>query len=215
MRGKVKQKLKDIYKKLYCAFGPQGWWPGDSAFEVMVGAILTQNTNWQNVSRAINNLKKDKSLSINKLYAMPAHELAQLIRPVGYYNIKAKRLKNFFAFLLKNYKGNIRQMVKKDLFLLRKELLSVNGVGEETADSMLLYAIKKPIFVVDAYTRRIFSRHKLIPEGADYAQTQELFMDNLKADIKMFNEYHALIVKLGKDFCRKQNPRCQECPLRD
>ena len=144
---------------------------------------------------------------------MPVSKLAQLIRPAGYYNIKARRLKNFLDFFFKNYSASVKNISGKDLFLLRKELLAVNGIGQETADSMLLYALNKPIFVVDAYTRRIFSRHKLIPESADYSQTQRFFMDNLKPDTKMFNEYHALIVKLGKDFCRKNNPRCQACPL--
>ncbi|MCM8779545.1 MAG: endonuclease III domain-containing protein [Candidatus Omnitrophica bacterium] len=208
-----KRLLKKIYLMLLEKFGPQGWWPGDSAFEIMVGAILTQNTNWQNVSRAIKNLKKEKALSAQKLYSLPLKKLASLIKPAGYYNIKAKRLKNFLDFFFKNYQGDIRLMAKKDLAALRHELLSVNGIGEETADSILLYALNKPIFVVDAYTRRIFSRHKFLAPDATYTQTQGLFMQNLKADTKIFNEYHALIVRLGKDFCRKSKPRCLECPL--
>ncbi|MCM8763011.1 MAG: endonuclease III domain-containing protein [Candidatus Omnitrophica bacterium] len=209
----MREKLKEIYHKLYSVFGPQGWWPADSPFEVMVGAILTQNTNWQNVSAAIANLKKAKALSAEKLSHLPFRKLAQLIRPAGYYNIKTKRLKNFLNFFLKKYQASIKKMTKKDLLALRHELLGVNGIGQETADSILLYALNKPIFVVDAYTKRIFFRHKLINKNATYSQLQHLFMQNLKADVQMFNEYHALLVKLGKDFCRKNNPRCSKCPL--
>jgi len=210
----MRKRLKDIYIKLYSAFGPQGWWPGETPFEVMVGAILTQNTNWQNVSRAINNLKKEKLLSASKLNSLRLKKLASLIRPAGYYNIKAKRLKNFLDFFFKHYKGNIRSLSKKETTELRRELLGVNGIGEETADSILLYALNRPVFVVDTYTKRILSRHKLVKEEAPYRVLQNLFADNLIANVKMFNEYHALLVKLGKDFCRKLKPRCAQCPLK-
>ncbi|MDD5611341.1 MAG: endonuclease III domain-containing protein, partial [Candidatus Omnitrophica bacterium] len=153
-------------------------------------------------------------LSAKKLNSLKPQKLAQLIRSAGYYNIKAKRLKNFLDFFFKKYKADIKNMAGLDTALLRSELLAVNGIGEETADSILLYALNKPVFVVDAYTKRIFSRHKMIKPDAAYKDTQDLFTQNLKADKQMFNEYHALLVKLGKDFCRKHNPRCPLCPLK-
>lgn len=204
--------LFTIYKKLYKFFGLQHWWPGDTSFEVMVGAILTQNTNWQNVERAIDNLKKNKCLSAVAMKKISQNRLAQLIRPAGYYNIKAKRLKNFVKFLFSEYKGQIKNMRVQNHLILRAKLLSVNGIGQETADSILLYALNKPIFVVDAYTKRVLSRHKLISEDATYNHIQDYFMNNLKKDRKLFNEYHALIVRLGKDIC-KTKPNCSICPL--
>jgi len=212
--GASGQKLHLIYKSLYRHFGPQHWWPADSAFEVMVGAILTQNTNWLNVERAIKSLKKNKLLELNKLYNLPKTRLAKLIRPAGYYNIKAKRLKNFFSFLIKNYNGSLKKMCEAHMQDLREQLLSVNGIGAETADSILLYALDKPVFVVDAYTKRMLSRHGLVNEKSEYAEVQKLFMQNLKNDVKLFNEFHALIVKLGKEFCLKRRPKCETCPLR-
>ena len=210
----MKKELNSIYKKLYSFFGPQYWWPADEPFEVMVGAILTQNTNWQNVERAIGNLKKNKSLSPGKMYKMPEKKLGQFIRPSGYYNIKAKRLKAFLKFFTEECGADFRRMAKADTAILRRQLLSVNGIGPETADSMLLYALNKPVFVVDAYTKRILSRHSLIKEGFDYQEVQNLFMQNLKNEVKLFNEYHALLVKLGKDICLKNKPRCNLCPLK-
>ena len=209
----VKSQLPIIYKKLYAHFGPQHWWPGKTPFEVMVGAILTQNTNWQNVEKAIKNLRKNKLLNLNKLYQLPAPILAQLIRPAGYYNIKAKRLRNFLVFLVGYYKGNLKKMRSQDTSALRRGLLTVNGIGEETADSILLYALKREVFVVDSYTKRILLRHALIEENASYAEVQNLFRQNLKVSVKLFNEYHALIVKLGKEYCFKTNPLCKNCPL--
>ena len=209
------KKLLEIYQRLYKAFGSQHWWPADEPFEVMVGAILTQNTNWQNVEKAIAALKKNKVLDSQKLNRMPQKKLAKLIRPAGYFNIKAKRLKNFLKFYLENYKADIRRMRVADTLILRNELLGVNGIGEETADSILLYALNKPVFVVDAYTKRIYSRHRFIPEGSSYQAVQEFFMQNLKNDVQLFNEYHALLVKLGKDFCLKSKPKCTICPLKE
>lgn len=206
--------LSAIYKKLYSRFGPQYWWPADTPFEVMVGAVLTQNTSWQNVEKAIKNLKQNKLLEPQKLFRLPKRKLAGLIRPAGYFNIKAKRLKNFLDFFLLVYQGKVKKMAARDAFRLRQQLLSVNGIGPETADSILLYALAKPVFVVDAYTKRIFSRHRLIKEDADYAMVQDLFMRNIKKDVKMFNEYHALLVKLGKEFCLKNKPKCEICPLK-
>jgi endonuclease-3 related protein len=211
----IPKKLRLIYGKLYKSFGSQRWWPADTPFEVMVGAILTQNTNWQNVEKAVVNLKKNKALDSLKLYRMPQNKLALLIRPAGYFNIKAKRLKNFLKFYHDNYGAKVKNMRGVDSHILRNELLCVNGVGQETADSILLYALHKPVFVVDAYTKRICFRHGLIPEDASYQDAQKLFMQNLKNDVQLFNEYHALLVRIGKDFCRKSKPRCGICPLKD
>ncbi len=210
----VGHKLDLIYQKLYSYFGPQRWWPGETPFEVIIGAILTQNTNWLNVEKAIGNLKKNKLLEPHKLYGLRNRKLALLIRPSGYYNIKAKRVKSFLKFFIKYYNGSARKMSKGTVSSLRQQLLSVKGIGKETADSILLYALDKPIFVVDAYTKRIFSRHRFILEGANYDEIQNLFMNNLKSNVKLFNEYHALLVKLGKDFCFKNKPRCDICPLK-
>lgn len=205
--------LMAIYQKLSLFFGPQHWWPADSSLEVMIGAILTQNTNWSNVEKAISNLKNKNLLNADKLQRLSQKRLASFIVPSGYYNIKAKRLKEFLNFLFNSYKGNLRNMSLEDTGVLRSRLLSVKGIGPETADSMLLYALNKPIFVVDVYTKRILSRHRIIKEDAGYEQVQNLFMRNLRKDVRLFNEYHALLVKLGKDFCLKNKPRCQICPL--
>jgi endonuclease-3 related protein len=210
----MKRSLQAIYKKLYSYFGPQSWWPAQSPFEVMVGAILTQNTNWSNVEKAMRNLKKEKLLSAYKLAKVSRNKLGRLIKSAGYYNIKARRLNSFLKFFLADYRGSIKRMSLEDTQGLRARLLSVNGIGQETADSILLYALNRPIFVIDAYTKRIFSRHHFIKDNEDYGKVQALFMDNLKSNSKLFNEYHALLVRLGKEFCLKSNPRCKECPLR-
>ncbi len=204
--------LKKIYRRLFKAFGPQDWWPGDSPFEVIVGAILTQNTNWGNVEKAISNLKKAYCLSINSLHKISHARLAQLIKPSGFFNLKAKRLKNFVSFLVLEYKGKLSLMKKQDVFLLRSQLLRINGIGQETADSILLYALDKPIFVVDAYTKRIFSRHNIVGREDTYQEVQDVFMLGLKKECHLYNEYHALIVKLAKEFC-KVKPHCEGCPL--
>ncbi|MBI5195257.1 MAG: endonuclease III domain-containing protein [Nitrospirae bacterium] len=208
-----KKNLTGIYNTLYRAFGPQHWWPGDTPFEIAVGAILTQNTNWGNVEKAINNIKKQNALHAKTLHDMPHQELTALIRSAGYFNIKAKRLREFLKFLLNHYEGSMKKMEKEDAHELRHQLLEVNGIGPETADSILLYALNKPVFVVDAYTKRVLSRHKIIPEKATYHEIQELFHKNLPEDIKLFNEYHALFVIVGKDYC-KPKPKCEKCPLK-
>jgi len=209
----MKRTLKNIFKRLYFVFGPQYWWPADSAFEVIVGAILSQNTSWSNVQKAIATLKKKKLLSATKLYQLPKSKLAGLIKSAGYYNVKAARIKSFLKFFFDCSAAKIKLMGSEDLEILRKQLLSVKGIGPETADSILLYALNKPVFVVDTYTKRIMSRHGLIKAAADYAQLQDIFMRNLNHDVRLFGEYHALLVKLGKDYCRKQNPKCEICPL--
>lgn len=204
--------LIEIYQLLYDAFRPQHWWPGDSQIEIITGAILTQNTNWTNVEKAINNLKTADCLNAEKLHNLKLSQLAELIRPAGYYNIKAKRLKNFLEWLFENYDGNLTNLESLRTEQFREELLSVKGIGRETADSILLYAFNKPVFVVDAYTARITIRHRLIEPDADYEQLRYLFESNLPEDIQLFNEYHALLVRTGKEFCRPK-ARCPACPL--
>ena len=193
-------------------FGPQRWWPGESELEMMVGAILTQNTNWNNVEKAIENLKIKNLLSIEALYRVPADVLAESIRPAGYFNIKAGRLKNLITFIMKTYKGEIAWLFSEDMEKLKQGFLSIKGIGPETADSIMLYAFKYPVFVIDTYTHRIITRHGLADEQSTYYDLQELFMNNLPEDEKLFNEFHALIVKTGKEYCRK-NPHCDICPL--
>jgi len=211
-RGRV---LMEYFDSLFNAFGPQHWWPGSTRFEVMVGAILTQNTAWSNVEKAIANLKAEGVLSPEGLYNLDMERLARLIRPSGYFNIKAKRLKNFLEFLFNEAGGSVARLFwKKNAPGLRGRILSVNGIGPETADSILLYAGKRPEFVVDAYTRRVFTRHGLVHERAGYDEIKDLFMDNLPRDVKLFNEYHALFVRLGKDYCRPRRPLCGDCPLK-
>jgi len=206
------EKLALMYKKLYVCFGPQHWWPGETPFEVAVGAILTQNTNWSNVEKAIANLKKDKVLNPRALHDMSHARLASLIRPAGYFNIKAKRLKNFIGLLINEYHGSMSRMKREDLRSIRKKLLFVNGIGPETADSIILYALEKPVFVIDAYTKRVLSRHNILAHDASYDTFQGLFHSKLKTDVRLFNEYHALFVRLAKENCRTK-PICAGCPL--
>ena len=209
----MQRLLMNIYRKLYQAYGPRHWWPGETPFEVMVGAILTQNTSWSNVEKAIQRLKWKGVLSSEAIHQLRKSQLASLIKPSGYYRIKADRLKTFVNFLFENYNGNIKRMVKEDLEMLRPKLLAVKGIGPETADSILLYGLKKPIFVVDAYTQRVLSRHGIISDKATYEEIQKVFMNHLSIDEKLFNEYHALLVHLGKTVCKKI-PRCDQCPIK-
>jgi endonuclease-3 related protein len=215
---KKKRRLKatnllSVYKALRRAFGHQSWWPGDTPFEVMVGAILTQNTAWANVEKAIRSLKKAKKLSFAGMRRMAPGKLARLIRPAGYFNVKADRLKCFMDFLDRECRGDLSILKRRTMPALREKLLSVKGIGPETADSILLYALEKKTFVIDAYTRRIFSRHGLAPEGEEYETWCEIFTEALPGEVGLFNDYHAQIVRLGKDYCRK-TPRCEGCPLR-
>ena len=204
--------LMDIYNRLFKTYGPRHWWPGETPFEVMVGAILTQNTSWKNVEKAIQSLKNDGGLNPEGIYRLKKSQLASLIKSSGYYRIKANRLKAFVNFLFENYDGNISRMRKEKLETLRQQLLGVKGIGPETADSILLYSLGKPIFVVDAYTKRILSRHGMISERDSYEEIQRLFMNHLPHNKRLFNEYHALFVHLGKTVCKKI-PRCDICPL--
>jgi len=210
----LKKRLLELYGRLFDRFGPQGWWPGDTPFEVALGAILTQNTNWQNVSRVMADLKVNGDLDPVVLAQMPEADLALRFRPAGYYNLKARRVKNFLTFLAARFANSMERMALEDLELLRVELLGLHGIGPETADSILLYALHKPTFVVDAYTFRILSRHDLITEPRSYEELRQLFMERLPVEVPLYQEYHALFVRLGKDFCRPQ-PRCAGCPLED
>ena len=202
-----------IYRELYQAYGPRHWWPGETPFEVMVVAILTQNTSWRNVEKAIKKLKEKGFLNPDGIDRLKVGPLGSLIRSSGFYRIKAKRLKTFVNFLFEEYDGDINKMKRGRVNNLRGKLLGVNGVGPETADSILLYGLQKPIFVVDAYTRRILSRHGIVSEKASYEEVQSLFMDHLPHNEKLFNEYHALLVHLSKNVCKKR-PNCDKCPLR-
>ncbi|HOW87744.1 MAG TPA: endonuclease III domain-containing protein [Candidatus Omnitrophota bacterium] len=206
-------QLRQVYAALRRTFGHQRWWPGETPFEVMVGAILTQNTAWTNVEKAILNLKRAKALSFKALRKISRKELARLIRPAGYFNVKADRLKCFIDFLDRECGGDLRRLMREPASLLRQKLLSVKGIGPETADSILLYALNKKSFVIDAYTKRIFSRHGLARDHEDYEWWRELFTRALPEDLDLYNDYHAQIVRLGKEYCRK-SPYCGSCPLR-
>ena len=208
----ISEQLTEIYQLLFDRFGPQHWWPGQTQFEIITGAILTQNTNWANVEKALTNLKSADCLTPEKLRRLDVSQLAEFIRPAGYYNIKAKRLKNFVNWLFDNYDGKLTNLESLDTDRLRAEFLSIRGIGHETADSILLYALNRAIFVVDAYTARIAFRHQLIEPEAEYEQLRELFQSNLPQDAQLFNEYHALLVRVGKEFC-KPTARCPGCPL--
>ena len=207
--------LKEVYRRLFDAFGPQHWWPGETPFEVIVGAVLTQNTSWQNVRRAIANLRDADLLEPTALYAVPVEELEDLIRPAGYFRVKAKRLRSLLRFLVERHGGSLDAMFGVGLDELRQQLLEVNGIGPETADSILLYAGGLPSFVVDAYTHRVFARHGWIDFDADYDRLQDYIQSSLPQEVPLYNEFHALLVRLGKDYCRKTNPKCSECPLRE
>jgi len=203
-----------IYQRLLARYGPQHWWPGDSPFEVIVGAILTQSAAWGNVEKALANLKGEGVLSPQGLYHLPEDRLAQLIYPSGYYNAKARKLKAFVGHLVEVYQGDLDRLLARDVAALRPELLALHGIGQETADSILLYAGAKPVFVIDAYTRRSAARLGLAPAQVSYAALQALFMESLPPQVPLFNEYHALLVRLGKEVCQKV-PRCPVCPLRE
>jgi len=209
----VREKLMQMYQAMYEHFGPQNWWPGDGALEIVIGAVLTQNTNWTNVERAIENLQRENLIDIEKLNNIDHSQLARLIRPAGYFNIKAKRLKNLIKYLWDSYQGDIDKFFSLSIEQMREELLSVSGIGRETADDIILYAANKPTFVIDAYTWRIAHRHMLIEYDADYETIKELFEDNLDADVELFNEYHALLVATGKNYCKRKKPLCEKCPL--
>ncbi|MBN1268643.1 MAG: endonuclease III domain-containing protein [Kiritimatiellae bacterium] len=202
-----------MYEVLFRAWGPQGWWPGRTRTEIIVGAILTQNTAWSNVEKAIRRLRRERALSLAALHAVPEQRLAEWIRPAGYYNIKARRLRAFTTMVANRFGGRLEKLFALDTPGLRQTLLEVNGIGPETADSILLYAAGRPVFVVDAYTHRILLRHGWIGPQAGYDEIAGLFTSALPRSVRVYNECHALIVRLGKDYCRA-TPRCDRCPLR-
>lgn len=209
----TKQRISDIYKALYSHYGPQKWWPAESDLECIIGTILTQNTTWKNVEKAISKLKQQGLISIDKLNAISIDYLAQIIRSSGYYNQKAIKIKSFVSFLNEHYAGSLEELLSEEISSLREKLLGIKGIGPETADSIILYAAKKPIFVIDAYTHRILSRHGLVAEDSNYQEMQELFMNSLPDDPQLLSEYHALIVKTAKQHCKKKSPVCNGCPL--
>ncbi|MFP4629889.1 MAG: endonuclease III domain-containing protein [Desulfohalobiaceae bacterium] len=205
--------LLQMYETLYRDLGPSRWWPGRTALEVCLGAILTQNTNWANVQKALQNLEQKGLLQAQGLLQLSLQELAELIRPAGYFRVKAARLQNFLQFLDREDALDPQDLATQPLQELRSKLLAVRGIGQETADSILLYALHKPVFVVDAYTQRILSRHGLIPEDISYQELQAYFMDVLPEEVSLYNEYHALLVRTGKNWCAKKQAKCGQCPL--
>ncbi len=210
----ISQLLQKIYHQLLAAYGHQNWWPAEEPFEVMVGAILTQSVAWLNVEKAIANLKTAKALSPQALRLFSLSDIATLIRPCIYYNVKARKLKSLAQWLGEYCQDNLNKLFTNSTDQLREQLLSIWGIGEETADSIILYAANKPVFVIDAYTRRIINRLGLAPDSNSYAAYQSLFINNLPADATLFNEYHALLVYLGKNVCRSR-PLCQQCCLKN
>ena len=207
------QSLIHIYNKLLNEFGNRDWWPAESQFEVVIGAILTQNVSWKNVKKAIDNLKKAKLLDVKKLFESDINEIAPLIKSSRYYNQKAQRIKKFLEFLYNEYDGDLKKMAHEDTFILRAKLLKLNGFGPETVDSVLLYSCDKPVFVVDSYTKRIFSRYGFLNLDDTYDEVQDFFITNLPIDLDIFNDYHAQIVHLGNSICKK-DPICNKCPIR-
>jgi endonuclease-3 related protein len=205
--------LVEVYDALFEHFGPQHWWPGRTRLEVCVGAILTQNTSWTNVAKSIERLREQHALTLTTMARTPHPVLADWIRPAGYFNVKARRLHAFVRMVEQDFGGSLRRLFALDTKNLRARLLSVNGIGPETADSIVLYAAERPVFVVDAYTRRMLERHRWIAPGASYDEMVAVFTNAIEADTQVFNEYHALIVNLGKTYCRP-TPRCDECPLK-
>ena len=206
--------LHDYYDALFEKHGPQSWWPGRTRFEIIVGAILAQNTSWSNVERAIVALRRERRLTPLGIERMPQAKLAGLIRSSGYFRQKARKLKAFVKFLRQNYASSLTKMFRIPTDELREQLLRVHGIGPETADSMLLYAGGHPVFVVDAYTRRVLERHGLVHEKATYEEIRRLFENSLPKRVSLFNEYHALIVQTGKHFCKPRAPLCSACPLK-
>jgi len=208
-------ELMRYYEAMSKTLGPMRWWPAKTPFEVIVGAILTQSTAWGNVERAIDNLRSAKLLTPSAILKVQPSRLASLVRPSGYFRQKARKLKSFARFLQADYGGSLKQMFRTPTLELREKLLSVHGIGPETADSILLYAGNYPVFVVDAYTHRIFGRHGITDGKPNYEDVRALFERALPSHPPLFNEFHALIVNTGKNWCRKSVPRCAECPLRD
>ena len=212
MNASRKELLQKIYDRLLAVFGPQRWWPAETPFEVILGAILTQNTAWKNVATAISNLRRYDLLRFDSVCGLSAHELATLIRSSGFYNEKAKKIKSFCEHVLTKWGGSLEEFLSQDMEALRIELLGIRGIGPETADSIVLYAASKASFVVDAYTYRILSRHGWVEEPISYEELRDYFMGALEPDVPFFQEFHALLVRTGHLYCRKK-PLCDSCPL--
>ena len=210
----TREKLISVYTLMLNYFGNLNWWPGETEFEVIIGAILTQNTSWTNVEKSISLIKNNGLMNPESIYELHVDELAKLVRSSGYFNQKAKKIKHFLSFFYDKYKFDMDIMKSVPVDVMREQLLAINGIGPETADSILLYALSKPVFVVDAYTKRIFSRHGFIEKNASYHEVQAFFETHLDKDEPLFNEYHALIVNTGKYFCGTK-PKCENCPLRE
>lgn len=209
----TKELLLELYRRLEAAYGDQQWWPGETPFEVAVGAVLTQNTAWSNVERALARLREADLLAFEKLAALPPAALAPLIKPAGYYNVKARRVAAFLEFLGREYGGRLAALAAEGLPAARERLLAVRGIGPETADSILLYACGLPTFVVDAYTHRVLLRHGLAEETASYDELKDLFESHLPPEVALYNQYHALLVRVGRERCRRGEPRCAGCAL--
>jgi endonuclease-3 related protein len=209
----LRRRLLGLYVRLHRRYGPQGWWPARSRFEIVVGAILTQNAAWRNAARAIDRLRAAGALDLGAARRLPAARLAALLRPSGTFRLKARRLRAFTDHVAGRHRGRLGRLLALPLPTLRAELLAIPGIGPETADAIALYAAGRPIFVGDAYTRRILARHRLLAPDADYAATQAFVMARLPHDPALFNEFHALLVRVGKEHCRTR-PRCEGCPLR-
>lgn len=206
---------QEAYHTLQEHFGdPGSWWPAETPFEIVIGAVLVQNTNWKNVEKALTNLREADLLNYTALCALEKEELAEYIRPAGFYNVKAMRLTNLLRMLEESYDGDLDSLLEDEMWTARESLMGVKGIGAETADAILLYAGEHPLFVVDAYTHRVFSRHNLLDEETDYQSIQETFMGNLDEDVALFRAYHGLIVEVAKKYCKKSTPLCDLCPLR-
>jgi endonuclease-3 related protein len=203
-----------MFDILLKSFGKRNWWPGETELEVIVGAVLTQNTAWKNVEKAIDNLKYHNALDLQTLFEMDREALALIIKPSGFYNIKSSRLKNLLNVIYNDYSSNVLNLNKLGMWDAREKLLEINGIGKETADSIILYALNKPIFVIDVYTKRFLKNHRIYDGQNDYDTIQRFFMKNLPEDTYLFNEFHALIVYLCQNFCKKM-PLCSKCPLEE
>lgn len=206
--------LENVYAALLDHFGPRNWWPGDTPFEIMVGAVLTQNTAWRNVEKAIENLKRARKLSPKAVHKLKSRELAKLIKPSGYYNVKAKRLKSFVRWFVESCGGDEKNLRGVPTKKLREELLSVHGIGQETADSILNYALRRRTFVVDAYTKRVFARHGWMDGPLTYESIQKFVMSSIPKSLPLYRDFHAQIVAVGSRYCTPKNPKCGDCPLK-
>ncbi|MCX8128492.1 MAG: endonuclease III domain-containing protein [Clostridia bacterium] len=213
MNKKINSDLLKIYDLMYNKDGHRNWWPAETGFEMIIGALLAQFVSWKNVTTAIDNLKAEGLLSINEISSIDTGKLENLIRATRFYKQKAKKLKVFCSYLMDNYNCDLNKFFDKDLYSLRKELLSLYGIGEETADSIILYAAEKPIFVVDSYTRRVFGKLGYFNKNTSYGEMQKFFMDNLEHNVELFNDFHAQIDGVGAEYCLNKNPRCDECPV--